>query len=260
MSNLQEWINAVLMAADAEGTANAEVIPTWPADCVERFPDRFPQLTVGALRDWQTRPKFTALCQSKTKQIGKPVGYLVQNEAGGLAAVHNLGRVTWLDDCVAGPVEREDNAQDGGGLEVQKEFWDKAWDFSNEFIDGYEFIGDKGYYTPGSKERLLIKDCVSGLLSEMEESSFIGSRAQQPSAVVQKPNMFWDDSNPEMSQESEYDLADYCAQDLPCGESMLVDVMCAEMLPNRTMKVWIDNEDDGVHWEWVQPQKQEQES
>ena len=64
---------------------------------------------------WQAaRPKFTALCHSKTKQIGSPVGYLVQNEAGALAAVHNLGRVTWLDDCVAGPVEKAARAQDGG--------------------------------------------------------------------------------------------------------------------------------------------------
>jgi hypothetical protein len=53
MSNLQEWINAALLVAEAEGMANSEVIPTWPADCVERFPDRFPQLTVGALREWQ---------------------------------------------------------------------------------------------------------------------------------------------------------------------------------------------------------------
>jgi hypothetical protein len=64
---------------------------------------------------WQINcPQFTALCHSKSKQIGKPVGYLIENEAGGLAAVHNLGRVTWLDDCVAGRVEREDRAQDGG--------------------------------------------------------------------------------------------------------------------------------------------------
>ncbi|MCL1485171.1 DHHA1 domain-containing protein (plasmid) [Marinobacter sp. M3C] len=57
---------------------------------------------------------FTALCHSKSRQIGKPVGFLVENEAGGLAAVHNLGRVTWLDDCVAGPVEKAASAQDGG--------------------------------------------------------------------------------------------------------------------------------------------------
>jgi len=77
---------------------------------------------------WQAaRPKFTALCHSKTKQIGSPVGYLVQNEAGALAAVHNLGRVTWLDDCVAGPVEKVASAQDGGEPEWESEakraFW-----------------------------------------------------------------------------------------------------------------------------------------
>jgi hypothetical protein len=66
------------------------------------------------------RPEFTALCHSKTKQIGSPVGFLVQNEAGGLAAVHNLGRVTWLDDCVAGPVEKTARAQSDGGTLVYR--------------------------------------------------------------------------------------------------------------------------------------------
>ncbi|MCL1485172.1 hypothetical protein MIH18_23525 (plasmid) [Marinobacter sp. M3C] len=65
--------------------------------------------------EWQsTKPEFTALCHSKARRIGTPVGLLVKSEAGSLAAVHNLGRVTWLDDCVAGPVEREASAQDGG--------------------------------------------------------------------------------------------------------------------------------------------------
>jgi hypothetical protein len=68
----------------------------------------------AAMAAWQARPEFTALCHSKSRQIGKPVGYLVENEAGGLAVVHNLGRVTWLDDCVAGPVEKAASAQDGG--------------------------------------------------------------------------------------------------------------------------------------------------
>jgi hypothetical protein len=120
MNSLQEWINAALRVADAEGMANEEVIPTWPVDCVERFPDRFPQLTVGALREWQARPKFTALCQSKARQIGSPVGLLARNEAGGLAAVHNLGRVTWLDDCVARPVEQEARTQKATVLEAER--------------------------------------------------------------------------------------------------------------------------------------------
>jgi len=53
MNSLQKWINAALIVADAEGMANEEVIPTWPVDCVERFPYLYPQLTVGALRQWQ---------------------------------------------------------------------------------------------------------------------------------------------------------------------------------------------------------------
>jgi hypothetical protein len=136
-------------------------------------------------RGWQAaKPKFTALCHSKTKQIGSPVGYLVQNEAGALAAVHNLGRVTWLDDCVAGPVEKAARAQDSGCLDAQKEFWRKTEAFADEFIDGYEFRGDEGDYTPDEKESLLIKDCVAGLLCVMEENGFIGSRAQDGGELI----------------------------------------------------------------------------
>jgi len=81
----------------------------------------------AAMAAWQARPEFTALCHSKTRQIGKPGGYLVENEAGGLAVVHNLGRVTWLDDCVAGPVEKVASAQDGettpeGEAEAERAF------------------------------------------------------------------------------------------------------------------------------------------
>lgn len=59
---------------------------------------------------------FTALCTRKAAQIGKPVGLLVENDAGALAAVHNLGRVTWLDDCVQGPVAPTENTPEGNGL------------------------------------------------------------------------------------------------------------------------------------------------
>jgi hypothetical protein len=53
MSSLQEWISAALLVADFEDMTDDEVIPTWPEDCVEQFPNMFPQLTVGALREWQ---------------------------------------------------------------------------------------------------------------------------------------------------------------------------------------------------------------
>jgi hypothetical protein len=65
MSTLQEWINAALRVADAEEMANEEVIPTWPADCVERFPDMYPQLTLGALREWRAGSEREEIDQSK---------------------------------------------------------------------------------------------------------------------------------------------------------------------------------------------------
>lgn len=52
-ASLQEWIEAALIVADSNGMSDDEVIPTWPDFRVERFPDRYLQLTVGALREWR---------------------------------------------------------------------------------------------------------------------------------------------------------------------------------------------------------------
>lgn len=79
-----------------------------------------------------------------------------------------------------------------------------------------------------------------------------------PQADEIEPDLFWDYDNGEDSgQDSAYELADYCAQDLPHGETMEVVVMCAKRLPNRHMKIWVD-EDDDVQWEWISPQSPEQ--
>lgn len=37
----------------------------------------------------------------RSEAIGVPVGVVVKNEAGALAAVHGEGEVVWLDDCQA---------------------------------------------------------------------------------------------------------------------------------------------------------------
>jgi hypothetical protein len=89
MSSLQVWINAALLVAEAEGMANAEVIPTWPADCVARFPDRFPQLTVGALREWQV---------TSAQDGGEPVAWLcIKPDGKPWGAVTNQGSVNaWM--------------------------------------------------------------------------------------------------------------------------------------------------------------------
>jgi len=79
-----------------------------------------------------------------------------------------------------------------------------------------------------------------------------------PQADEIEPDLLWDYDNGEDSgQDSAYELADYCAQDLPHGETMEVVVMCAKRLPNRHMKIWVD-EDDDVQWEWISPQPPEQ--
>lgn len=51
-------------------------------------------------------PGLSSLAKRKMAQMGGAlIGVVVQNEAGALAAVTDMGRVTWLDDCVAGPVD-----------------------------------------------------------------------------------------------------------------------------------------------------------
>jgi len=45
------------------------------------------------------------IAEKKIRQMGgEAMGVVVRNEAGALAAVTDMGRVTWLDDAVAGPV------------------------------------------------------------------------------------------------------------------------------------------------------------
>lgn len=51
--SLQDWVEAALVVADSSGMSGDEVIPTWPELIVEKYPDFYPELTIGALRDWQ---------------------------------------------------------------------------------------------------------------------------------------------------------------------------------------------------------------
>lgn len=110
------FARGITKMSDSRETFERTVTATWSDSySLKRAAsgDYVDEILDGMWWAWQINcPQFTALCHSKTKQIGKPVGFLVQNEAGGLAAVHNLGRVTWLDDCVAGPVEQAARAQE----------------------------------------------------------------------------------------------------------------------------------------------------
>lgn len=50
---LQEWIDAALVVAGSNGMSDDEVIPTWPELIVEKYPDLYPPLTIGALREYR---------------------------------------------------------------------------------------------------------------------------------------------------------------------------------------------------------------
>lgn len=47
MSNLNDWMEAVITVAGSNGMSDEQVIDTWPKDVA----DQFPPLTVGMVRD-----------------------------------------------------------------------------------------------------------------------------------------------------------------------------------------------------------------
>lgn len=65
-----------------------------------------------------------------------------------------------------------------------------------------------------------------------------------------EPDAFWDADNSEQNYSDPADLADYASQDLRQGETMTVTVLCAKELPKRTMKIWI-NSDDEAEFDWI---------
>lgn len=54
MSGLMEWMRAALEVADSEDMPDSEVIPTWPELLVDKYPDMYPPLKVGHLREWRS--------------------------------------------------------------------------------------------------------------------------------------------------------------------------------------------------------------
>ncbi|MFP3979127.1 hypothetical protein [Marinobacter sp. KMM 10035] len=58
MSDFNEWLDAALIVAGSNGMADSQVIPTWLADVA----DKFPALTVGALRKLHADRKGTVNC------------------------------------------------------------------------------------------------------------------------------------------------------------------------------------------------------
>ena len=58
------------------------------------------------------------LGQRKAAQIGPVIGVLVQNQDGEVAAVTDMGRCTWLNQDVTGPVPEEPLCRMCGGNDV----------------------------------------------------------------------------------------------------------------------------------------------
>lgn len=63
---------------------------------------------------------------------------------------------------------------------------DMREEFIQDYIEGYEFRGDDGDYSPSSAERFLIADCVAGLIDELDKLQAGGTPAPQMSRIAQK--------------------------------------------------------------------------
>lgn len=147
--------------------------------------------------------------------------------------------------------------QEDVGLIVMMTGWD---DEDQDDAEGVLWFGliedDEGNRTHGLN--ISCSECMEEGAIQLVQFDEPNSTPAAPQAVEIEPDLFWDYDNGEDSgQDSAYELASYCAQDMPANDTMLVDVMCAKRLPNRQMLIWIDDDDD-VQWEWISPQPPEQ--
>lgn len=227
------------------------------------------------------------IAESKVRQLGGDVcGVLVRNEAGAWAAVSEGGRVMWLDDFEGQP----SSAQGGRGADAVK--WSdpavdpivsklyrkfKEWNRQGFGADDVTWCEVRGYVAellntqpqPAVPEeyRQALQDAYDIIVCDANSPKNYGSLCRIGHVLGQittpttpqadgwaEPDLMWDSDSPEEScAESAYELADNCASDLPANETMVVNVACAKILPSRTMKIWIDDNDE-LQWEWTSQQ------
>jgi hypothetical protein len=74
---------------------------------------------------------------------------------------------TAVDFSCALPITKKgDVSGEVNTKEENHQYWHPLNEMVSDYIDGYEFRGD-GDYSPNKEERLLIEDCVCGLLEEL---------------------------------------------------------------------------------------------
>lgn len=72
------------------------------------------------------------------------------------------------------------SANQGGVPEDRKAFWQKLTAFVDDYVNGYEFRGDEGDYTPNEREQFLIEDCIAGLLSDLDQDGYFTTSPNKP--------------------------------------------------------------------------------
>lgn len=168
MSNLRELIGEYWDIAYQEGAAGR----VWDQGGVAQ--DKLSEIE-SAISELEApvQSSATGVARKKAAHIGNQVGVLVQNDAGALAAVHDLGRVTWLDEDVAGPV-----AQSNGGEAVRVPDYQAWLDGEDESETGHPAQG-QDFILSDSIDRSNLRDAeryierLRDRIAELEESEGI---------------------------------------------------------------------------------------
>lgn len=80
-----------------------------------------------------------------------------------------------------------DRSESSSVMPEADQFWPKLESFVDGYIDGYEFRGDEGDYTPNDRERFLIEDCVAGLLHELNQGGWLPQSPSAPQCSTASP-------------------------------------------------------------------------
>ena len=87
-----------------------------------------------------------------------------------------------------------------------------------------------------------------------EKKNSLEARVAELEAELQslrEPDMFWDYDAPEdFGGVYADEFAEHISDNMDLGETVSIKVQCAKRLPNRTMKIFLDG-DNETHWEWI---------
>ena len=96
--------------------------------------------------------------------------------------------------------------------------------------------------------------CLSEDVEQLEaENESLRAEIERLNKLLTKDLMYWESSRVEdNASEEPWEIADRVADEyLGPGEGQVVEVQVAARLPDRKMRVWVD-ENANMGWEWVE--------